>query len=304
MVGYEVLTIKSDENGAMDFDDYCAKMNEDVAAVMLTVPNTLGLYNPRVKELCEVAHKYDALMYYDGANMNAIMGTARPGDIGFDVIHINVHKTFATPHGGGGPGSGPVGVNEKLIEFLPDLGVAKVDGVYEFTTGGKNSIGKISPFFGNYGISLRAITYMMTLGGNGMLNTSTKAVLNANYILKRLEPYFDIPFGNKCMHECVISAKTLAKGGVTAMDIAKYLLDFGMHAPTVYFPLIVKEAIMIEPTETENKQTLDLFCDTMIRAVELAKKAPDEFKTYPRTLGVCRPDDTMAIKNLNVRYKQ
>jgi len=304
MVGYEVITIKSDENGGMDFDDYCAKMNEDVAAVMLTVPNTLGLYNPRVKELCEVAHKYDALMYYDGANMNAIMGTARPGDIGFDVIHINVHKTFATPHGGGGPGSGPVGVNEKLAEFLPDLGIKKVDGVYEFTAGGKNSIGKISPFFGNYGISLRAITYMLTLGGNGMLNTSTKAVLNANYILKRLEPYFDIPFGNKCMHECVISAKTLAKGGVTAMDIAKYLLDFGMHAPTVYFPLIVKEAIMIEPTETENKQTLDLFCDTMINAVNLAKKAPDEFKTYPRTLGVCRPDDTMAIKNLNVRYEQ
>lgn len=304
MVGYEVITIKSDANGAMDFDDYCAKMNEDVAAVMLTVPNTLGLYNKRIKELCDVAHKFDALMYYDGANMNAIMGVARPGDIGFDVIHINVHKTFATPHGGGGPGSGPVGVNEKLAEFLPDLGIKKVNDVYEFTSGGKNSIGKISPFFGNYGISLRAITYMITLGGNGMYNTSSKAVLNANYILKRLEPYFDVPFGSVCMHECVISAKTLAKGGVTAMDIAKYLLDFGMHAPTVYFPLIVKEAIMIEPTETENKQTLDIFCDKMIDAVTLAKKAPEEFKTYPRTLGVCRPDDTMAIKNLNVRYEQ
>ncbi|MDA7818431.1 aminomethyl-transferring glycine dehydrogenase subunit GcvPB [Sulfurimonas sp.] len=304
MVGYEVITIKSDANGGMDFDDYCAKMNEDVAAVMLTVPNTLGLYNPRIKQLCEVAHKYDALMYYDGANMNAIMGVARPGDIGFDVIHINVHKTFATPHGGGGPGSGPVGVSEKLMEFLPDLGIKKVNDIYEFTTGGKNSIGKISPFFGNYGISLRAITYMTTLGGNGMYNTSSKAVLNANYILNRLKDYFDVPFGNKCMHECVISAKTLAKGGVTAMDIAKYLLDFGMHAPTVYFPLIVKEAIMIEPTETENKQTLDLFCDTMIDAVNLAKKAPADFQHYPKTLGVCRPDDTMAIKNLNVRYEQ
>ena len=304
MVGYEVITIKSDANGAMDFDDYCKKMNEDVAAVMLTVPNTLGIYNKRIKELCDVAHKYDALMYYDGANMNAIMGVARPGDIGFDVIHINVHKTFATPHGGGGPGSGPVGVNEKLVEFLPDLGIKKVNDVYEFSTGGKNSIGKISPFFGNYGISLRAITYMITLGGNGMYNTSSKAVLNANYILKRLEGHFDLPFGTSCMHECVVSAKTLAKGGVSAMDIAKYLLDFGMHAPTVYFPLIVKEAIMIEPTETENKQTLDLFCDTMINAVKLAKKAPEDFKTYPRTLGVCRPDDTMAIKNLNVRYEQ
>lgn len=304
MVGYEVITIKSDAYGAMDFDDYCAKMNEDVAAVMLTVPNTLGIYNKRIKELCEVAHKHGALMYYDGANMNAIMGVARPGDIGFDVIHINVHKTFATPHGGGGPGSGPVGVSERLIEFLPDLGIKKVNGKYEFSTGGKNSIGKISPFFGNYGISLRAITYMITLGGNGMYNTSSKAVLNANYILKRLEPYFDVPFGSSCMHECVLSAKTLAKNGVSAMDIAKYLLDFGMHAPTVYFPLIVKEAIMIEPTETENKQTLDLFCDTMIDAVNLAKKAPEDFKTYPRTLGVCRPDDTMAIKNLNVRFEQ
>jgi len=234
--------------------------------------------------------------------MNAIMGVVRPGDIGFDVIHINVHKTFATPHGGGGPGSGPVGVNDKLKEFLPDLGIKKVDDKYEFTSGGKNSIGKISPFFGNYGITLRAITYMIGLGSNGMQNTSSKAVLNANYILARLKDHFDAPFKSLCMHECVISAKTLAKKGVTAMDIAKYLLDFGMHSPTVYFPLIVKEAIMIEPTETENKQTIDLFCDKMIDAVELANTNPEEFKLYPKTLGVCRPDDTRAIKELDVKF--
>ena len=301
MVGYDVITIKSDINGAMDFDVFKEKMSEDVACVMLTVPNTLGIYNKRIKEICTLAHSYGAMMYYDGANMNAIMGVARPGDIGFDVIHINVHKTFATPHGGGGPGSGPVGVNEKLIPFLPDLGIKKVNNKYELTSGGSESIGKISPFFGNYGISLRAIVYMMTLGGNGMLNASTKAVLNANYIRVRLKDYFDIPYDSLCMHECVFSAKTLSKNGVSAMDIAKYLLDFGMHAPTVYFPLIVKEAIMVEPTETENKETIDIFCDRMIEAVKLAQNDPEAFKSYPKTLGVCRPDDTRAIKNLDVK---
>ncbi len=302
MVGYEVITIKSDENGAIDFESFKEKMSHDVAAVMLTVPNTLGMYNKRIKDLCEVAHSYDALMYYDGANMNAIMGVARPGDIGFDVIHINVHKTFATPHGGGGPGSGPVGVNEKLKPFLPDLGIKKEDGQYVFTHGGEHSIGKISPFFGNYGISLRAITYMTVLGSNGMKNASTKAVLNANYLRVRLKDYFDVPYEGMCMHECVLSAKTLAKQGVNAMDIAKYLLDFGLHAPTVYFPLIVKEAIMIEPTETENKETIDYFCDTMINAVKLANENPEAFQEYPKTLGVCRPDDTRAIKVLDVKF--
>lgn len=301
MVGYEVITIKSDENGAMDFDAFKAKMSDEVAAVMLTVPNTLGIYNKRIKEICDLAHEYDAMMYYDGANMNAIMGVARPGDIGFDVIHINVHKTFATPHGGGGPGSGPVGVNEKLKPFLPDLGIKKKDGVYEFTSGGTDTIGKISPFFGNYGISLRAIVYMTILGGNGMQNASSKAVLNANYIRVKLREYFDMPYDSMCMHECVLSAKTLAKEHkVTAMDIAKYLLDFGMHSPTVYFPLIVKEAIMIEPTETENKQTIDEFCEKMIDAVNLALENSEAFKEYPKTLGVCRPDDTRAIKELDV----
>jgi glycine dehydrogenase subunit 2 len=302
MVGYDVITIKSDNNGAMDFEAFKTKMSDEVAGVMLTVPNTLGIYNNKIKDLCDLAHKHDAIMYYDGANMNAIMSVVRPGDIGFDVIHINVHKTFATPHGGGGPGSGPVGVNEKLQEFLPDIGVKDNHGKYELTNGGENSIGKISPFFGNYGISLRAITYMTVLGGNGMKNTSTKAVLNANYILNRLKDYFDVPFGTTCMHECVLSAKTLAKDGVTAMDIAKYLLDFGFHAPTVYFPLIVKEAIMIEPTETENKQTLDAFCDRMIEAVKLARENPKAMKEFPKTLGVCRPDDTKAIKDLDVRF--
>jgi glycine dehydrogenase subunit 2 len=303
MVGYDVITIKSDKNGAMDFEAFKSKMDKNVAGVMLTVPNTLGLFNSNIKEICDLAHSFDALMYYDGANMNAIAGIVRPADIGFDVIHINVHKTFATPHGGGGPGSGPVGVNEKLAPFLPDLGIKKVDNKYIFTSGGENSIGKISPFFGNYAIGLRAMVYIMTLGQNGIKNTSTKAVLNANYILTRLKDYFDTVDDNLCMHECVLSAKTLTKEyKVTAMDIAKYLLDFGFHSPTVYFPLSVKEAIMIEPTETENKQTIDKFCDTLIEAVKLAKTDPQDFKEYPKTLGVCRPDDTKAIKELDVAF--
>ena len=301
MVGYQVITIKSDENGMMDFEAFKAKMNDEVAAVMLTVPNTLGIYNKRIKEICDLAHSHDAMMYYDGANLNAIMGRVRPGDIGFDVIHLNVHKTFATPHGGGGPGSGPVGVSRTLEPFLPDIGVAKQGEQYALSTGGAQSIGKISPFFGNYGISLRALAYITILGANGIRNSAAKAVLNANYIRVRLREHFDIPYDTLCMHECVLSAKTLAKEGVTAMDIAKYLLDFGFHAPTVYFPLIVKEAIMIEPTETESKQTIDRFCDRMIEAVKLAHEDAAQFKTYPRTLGVCRPDDTLAIKQLNVR---
>jgi glycine dehydrogenase subunit 2 len=303
MVGYDVITIKSDKNGAMDFEAFKSKMDKNVAGVMLTVPNTLGLFNSNIKEICDLAHSFDALMYYDGANMNAIAGIVRPADIGFDVIHINVHKTFATPHGGGGPGSGPVGVNEKLAPFLPDLGIKKVNNKYIFTDGGENSIGKISPFFGNYAIGLRAMVYIMTLGQNGIKNTSTKAVLNANYILARLKDYFDTVDDNLCMHECVLSAKTLTKEyKVTAMDIAKYLLDFGFHSPTVYFPLTVKEAIMIEPTETENKQTIDKFCDTLIEAAKLAKTDPQDFKEYPKTLGVCRPDDTKAIKELDVAF--
>jgi glycine dehydrogenase subunit 2 len=201
MVGYDVITIKSDKNGAMDFEAFKSKMDKNVAGVMLTVPNTLGIFNSNIKEICDLAHSFDALMYYDGANMNAIAGIVRPADIGFDVIHINVHKTFATPHGGGGPGSGPVGVNEKLAPFLPDLGIKKVDNRYIFTSGGENSIGKISPFFGNYAIGLRAMVYIMTLGQNGIKNTSTKAVLNAIYILARLIDYFDTVDDNLCIQQ-------------------------------------------------------------------------------------------------------
>ncbi len=305
MVDYDVITVKSNKDGSMDLESFKEAMNDEVAAVMMTVPNTLGLFNPAIKEICDIAHSYDALMYYDGANMNAIMGVIRPGDIGFDVIHLNLHKTFATPHGGGGPGAGPVGVADRLIEFLPDLRVEySEDKGYFYGTPSKYSIGKISPFFGNYMVFVRALVYMQTLGREGMINASRKAVLNANYILSKLKGHFDAPFKQYCMHECVLSAETLTKEhGIRAMDIAKYLLDFGLHAPTVYFPLIVKESIMIEPTETENIDTIDYFCQKMIDAVELAKTDAEAFKTLPLTLPISRPDETKAARSLNIRWQ-
>ncbi|MBL0687115.1 MAG: aminomethyl-transferring glycine dehydrogenase subunit GcvPB [Sulfurospirillum sp.] len=306
MVGYDVITVKSGLNGDMDLDAFKNAMSDEVAAVMMTVPNTLGLFNPEIKQICDIAHSYDALMYYDGANMNAILGVLRPGDIGFDVIHLNLHKTFATPHGGGGPGAGPVGVGKKLKEYLPDLRVDfNEKRGYFFKEVNQNSIGKISPFFGNYIVLIKSLVYMQTLGREGMINTSKKAVLNANYILAKLKTHLKAPFADTlCMHECVFSAEELTKKyGVRAMDIAKYLIDFGLHAPTVYFPLIIQEAIMIEPTETENIDTIDYFCKKMIDAVELAKLDSKAFKEFPKTLPISRPDETKAARNLNIRWK-
>jgi len=301
MVGYEVITIKSDKSGDMNISEFKEKMSDEVAAVMLTVPNTLGIFNPKIKEICDIAHSYDALMYYDGANLNAILGVVRPGDIGFDVTHLNLHKTFATPHGGGGPGSGPVGVKEFLKPFLPNLQVEKQDGKYRFKKVSEQSIGRISPFFGNYMVTLRALVYILILGREGLMNVSKKAVLNANYIRVKLKEYYDMPYDMPCMHECVLSAASLLKEHkVRALDVAKYLLDFGLHAPTVYFPLIVKEAIMIEPTETENKEDIDYFCKKMIDAVTLAKQNPKVFHDLPKTLPVSRPDETKAARELDI----
>ena len=304
MVGYEVITIKSDEEGVMNLEEFKRAMSDEVAAVMLTVPNTLGIFNPYIKEVCDIAHSHDALMYYDGANLNAILGVVRPGDLGFDVTHLNLHKTFATPHGGGGPGSGPVGVKEFLKPFLPNLQVTKDEKGYKIAKTDELSIGRISPFFGNYMVTLRALAYILILGKSGLENVSKKAVLNANYIRVKLKEFYDLPYDKPCMHECVLSAKTLAKEhGVRALDIAKYLLDFGLHAPTIYFPLIVKEAMMIEPTETESKESIDFFCKKMIDAVNLAKTDPKSFALLPKTTPVSRPDETKAARELDICFK-
>jgi glycine dehydrogenase subunit 2 len=268
---------------------------------MLTCPNTLGVFNPHIKEISDLTHKAGGLMYYDGANLNAIMGKARPGDLGFDVVHLNLHKTFGTPHGGGGPGAGPVGVKKDLAPFLPiSRVIRKEDGTFALDYDEPLSIGYISPFYGNFSVMLKAYAYILLLGKEGLIEVSENAVLSANYLKSRLKEYYDIPYGKDCLHEFVLSASRQAKKGVRALDIAKALIDRDMHPPTVYFPLIVKEAMMIEPTETESKETLDRFIDAMIEIAELAEKDPDAFKRFPGTAPVRRLDEVKAAKDMDI----
>ncbi|MBP1751514.1 MAG: glycine dehydrogenase (decarboxylating) beta subunit [Geobacteraceae bacterium] len=301
MMGYEIVTIPTAPYGDMDMNLFRKAMNGEVAAVMMTCPNTLGLFNPHVGEICAIAHEHGALAYYDGANLNAIMGKARPGDMGFDVIHLNLHKTFATPHGGGGPGSGPVGVKKELIPFLPVPRVVKIDdGAYALEQENPLSIGRISGFFGNFAVLARACAYIVLLGREGLVRVSEQAVLNANYLQEKLKKYYDLPYDISCMHECVFSAARQLKQGVHALDIAKFLIDKGFHPPTVYFPLIVKEAMMIEPTETESKANLDAFIAAMIEAAELAEKNPQALMQAPVTMPVKRLDEVKAAREINV----
>jgi glycine dehydrogenase subunit 2 len=304
MAGYEIVTIPTAPYGDMDLDAYRAAMNGEVAAVMMTCPNTLGLFNPYVAEICAIAHDAGALTYYDGANLNAIMGKVRPGDVGFDVIHVNLHKTFGTPHGGGGPGSGPVGVKESLIRYLPTPRVVKKsDGSFSVEAH-PEGIGRVSDFFGNFGIMARAFAYITLLGGEGLIEVSEQAVLNANYIMASLKGEYDLPFDTTCMHECVFSASRQLKNGVHAIDIAKYLIDRGFHPPTVYFPLNVKEAIMIEPTETESKQTMDAFIAVMLEAAQVAKSDPAALHEAPVNTPVGRLDETRAARAQQVCCEQ
>jgi glycine dehydrogenase subunit 2 len=301
MMGYEIVTVPTAPYGDMDLELFKQAMNGEVAAVMMTCPNTLGLFNPHVKEICDIAHSHDALVYYDGANLNAIMGKVKPGDLGFDVIHLNLHKTFATPHGGGGPGSGPVGVKKELIPFLPVPRVVKSEnGDFSLERDNPRSIGRVAGYFGNFGILARAYAYITMLGRKGLIRVSEQAVLNANYIQSRLKEYYDLPYDMPCMHECVLSAARQLKQGIHALDIAKYLIDKGFHPPTIYFPLIVKEAIMIEPTETESKATLDAFIDAMIEIAELAGKDPVALQQAPVSMPVSRLDEVRAAREINV----
>ena len=297
IAGYEVQSIPSDDDGEIDFAQLVAALDDQVAGLMLTCPNTLGLFNPRIKEIADKVHEVDGLMYYDGANLNALLGRCRPGDLGFDIVHLNLHKTFSTPHGGGGPGAGPVGVVEKLVPFLPiSIVCERSDGSFYLDYDQPRSIGYIAPFYGNFAIILRAYAYILTLGRDGLLRVSENAVLNANYLLARLKPCFDLPVDRLCMHECVLSASRQAKKGVRAMDIAKAIIDRGFHPPTVYFPLTVPEAIMIEPTETESKETLDAFIAAMIEIAELAERDPEAIKSCPRTAPVSRLDEVAAAR--------
>jgi glycine dehydrogenase subunit 2 len=301
IAGYEIITVPTAPYGDMDIELFKKAMNDEVAAVMMTCPNTLGLFNPHIKEIADIAHSHDALMYYDGANLNAIMGKVKPGDVGFDVIHVNLHKTFGTPHGGGGPGSGPVGVKKGLIPFLPCPRITKNgSGKLSLEHDNSASIGRTASFFGNFGVMVKAYAYIIMLGGAGLLEVSEQAVLNANYIKERLKAWYDLPYDMTCMHECVFSASKQSDKGVHAIDIAKFLIDRGYHPPTVYFPLIVKEAIMIEPTETESKATMDAFIDVMIEAAKLAESDPEAFAAMPVTMPVTRLDETKAAREQRI----
>jgi glycine dehydrogenase subunit 2 len=285
MVGYEIITIPTAPYGDMDLDAFKAALNDEVAAVMMTCPNTLGLFNPHIKEICDLAHSVDALVYYDGANLNAILGKVRPGDVGFDVVHVNLHKTFGTPHGSGGPGSGPVGVKKSLIPFLPVPRVVKqADSSFALQTDHSQSIGRTANFFGNFGVMAKAYAYILMLGREGLIEVSELAVLNANYVMSLLKDVYELPYDQTCMHECVFSASKQLVHDVHAIDIAKFLIDKGYHPPTVYFPMIVKEAIMIEPTET----------------AKMAEKNPALLKNAPVTTPISRLDETKAAREQNV----
>lgn len=303
IAGYKVLSVPSDKNGLMDVNALKKMVNSETAGIMLTCPNTLGLFEKNIREICDIIHSVDGLAYYDGANLNAIVGKARPGDFGFDIVHLNLHKTFATPHGGGGPGAGPVGVIEKLVDYLPvSLVIKRSDGTYALEYDRPKSIGYIAPFYGNFSIIVRAYVYIRMLGAKGLKRVAENAVLNANYIREKLKPYYDLPCPQVCMHECVFSAQRQTKNGIHAIDIAKALIDAGIHPPTIYFPTIVKEAMMIEPTECESKETLDEFIDAMIDISKRADNNPQEIKDTPKNTCISRLDETAAVKNMDIAF--
>ena len=303
IAGYQTISIPSDKEGGMDIAALKAAINDEVAGLMMTCPSTYGHFERNIAEIAQLIHSVDGIMYYDGANLNAVLGRCRPGDIGFDVMHINTHKTFTTPHGGGGPGAGPVGVNAKLAKFLPVSRVVKTsEGDFKLDYNYPDSIGYIASFYGNFAILLRAYAYILMLGKQGLIETTDHAVLNANYIMAKLKNHYKIVYDRLCMHECVFTASNQAERGVHATDIAKFLIDHNIHPPTVYFPISVHEAIMIEPTETESKEIMDDFIAKMVMADDLSKKDPVIFKDFPKTMPVSRPDEVKAARDVHTSF--
>ena len=337
LCGYEVESIQSNASGLVDIEKLKAAFTHDTAALMITNPNTLGLFEKDILEICKIAHDAGGLVYCDGANMNALLGIARLGDMGVDILHLNLHKTFSTPHGGGGPGAGPIGVTEALKPFLPaprievlateiaerksagtsgrlplllDNSESSVNSVVEqshkkyfLNYDYPDSIGRVRAFYGHIGMMIRAYTYLLSLGKEGVCKVGEYAVLNANYLLHKLKNHYDIPYGKTCMHEFVISAKKQKQKGASALDIAKKLLDYGFHAPTIYFPLIVEEALMIEPTETESRETLDAFAAAMIRIAEDIEQQPELVRNTPQTTPIGRPDEVKAAREPKLRWE-
>jgi glycine dehydrogenase subunit 2 len=304
LAGYRAQEVRSDERGLVDLSSLESVLDEDVAGLMLTNPNTLGLFEKDIERIQAMVHEVGGLLYYDGANFNSIVGVARPGDMGFDIVHLNLHKTFATPHGGGGPGSGPLAVTERLERFLPAPVLRWDEGAerWSWDHDRPDSIGRIHSFHGNFGINVRAYAYLRSNGPEGLRRIAERAVLNANYLMALVSDSYPTAFGGSCMHEFVATAKPLKKHGIRAMDVAKRLIDLGYHPPTVYFPLIVEEALMVEPTETESKETIDGLADALVRIAREAEENPDLLHAAPSSTPVRRPDEARAARHLKVRW--
>jgi glycine dehydrogenase subunit 2 len=296
LCGYDVIQISSNDQGVIDPATVAEVMDDQVAALMITNPNTLGLFEKNIEAVAAVVHAKGGLIYLDGANLNALMGIAKPGHMGVDVLHINLHKTFSTPHGGGGPGAGPVAVKDYLRDYLPEPRIEKIGEHFRLIERCPKSIGRVRSFFGNFGVLVRAYTYVVSIGADGLQEVSRMALLNANYIRKRLERYYEIAYDEPCMHECVFTDRIQQKQGVSTLDIAKRLLDYGCHPPTIYFPLVVHGALMIEPTETETPETLDDFVEAMIAIAHEAQENPQLVKTAPHTTPVSRLDEARAAR--------
>ena len=302
MTGFKVVSVPSNEQGGVDLDALRKAVGPDTAGLMLTNPNTVGLFDPNILEITQIIHDAGGLCYYDGANLNAIMGHVRPGDMGFDCVHLNLHKTFSTPHGGGGPGSGPVGCKAVLAQFLPSPHVEEKDGKFVFAAP-EHTMGQVRSFYGNFLVVVKALAYLITLGKEGIPEASAGAVLNANYLMKQLAGAYDMSYDTQCMHEFVMTLQGLAHDtGVTAMDVAKRLLDFGMHPPTMYFPLIVHEALMVEPTETESMETLDEAARVFLDILAEAKTDAESLHHAPHDCPIGRPDEVTAARSPILRY--
>ncbi len=300
--GFVAAKIPSNDEGILTPDIVNKNVDEDVAGLMITNPNTLGIFEPYIGEIADILHKHDALLYMDGANLNALMGYFRPGDVGVDILHFNLHKTFSTPHGGGGPGGGASGVSDKLVPFLPVPRVVKSEEKFKLDYNYPDSIGKILGFYGHFSVMVKAYAYIRMLGTKGLKRATEQAVINANYLREILKDYYDLPYKNRCMHEFVLSGDIQKANGVRTLDIAKKILDYGLHAPTIYFPLIVSEALMIEPTETEPKWVLDKFSEVMIEIAKKAENSPEELKNAPVNTPIKRLDEAKAARELDVHW--
>ena len=303
VAGLEVVEVKSRPNGSIDIEDLKPLLNDEVAGIMMTNPNTLGMFETEIVEIAKLVHDAGGLLYYDGANFNPLLGKVRPGDMGFDIMHINLHKTFSTPHGGGGPGSGPVGVAEHLVQFLPNPHVKKSEDGKFYVENGEDALGSVSTFFGNFGVMMKAYAYILSLGKEGIKEVGPMATLNANYIKESLKDDYLLPIEGACKHEFVFDGLRDKSTGVTTLNVAKRLLDYGFHAPTIYFPLLFHESMMIEPTETESLETLDEFIEVMHKVAKEARETPEEVKNAPLTTLVRKLDETTAAKNPILNYK-